>query len=132
MKIRVLIVSTLVAGMVGTAAPANAYYPDLALAGLLQSPFGALILGAAAHYSSQPPQRAPSPTKDCATGAPMRAQYYRDGSWDTIAKGRTNDRGEIKFKVKDRPGKYRVAVKAYTTPGGVSCFAGVSNVRTRN
>lgn len=129
-KIRLLVVVALVAGLLSPATPAQAYYAYVAIM-LTETPFGALVFGADAHYRTQPPRAAAGydPMEDCATGAPVRAQRKTADGWTTLAKGRTNDKGKVKFKIKNRSGRYRAVIKAYTTPDGANCYAGRSAVK---
>ncbi|MPZ71015.1 MAG: hypothetical protein GEU71_16050 [Actinobacteria bacterium] len=125
-----VIAAVLLANTLMFVGPAKAYYPTPGEIFFEQGLVGWLVL-VTLDYSSTPPQDAPalgagvSPTKDCATGAPVRIERKKKTGWVKVLKGKTNKKAKFKKKLDPaKPGKYRAHIPAYTTPDGNSCFEG--------
>ncbi len=65
--------------------------------------------------------------KACTEQRPVKLQYKTNSGWDTIASGKTNNKGKFSSEEKNREGQYRVKFPAYTAEGGYECFAGTSD-----
>ena len=65
-------------------------------------------------------------TDECSQNRPVKLQYKTGSGWQTVAKKKTNDKAKFKASVKDRTGKYRALVPAYTSPSGYDCFKSVT------
>ena len=68
--------------------------------------------------------------KACTEHRPVKLQYKTNSGWDTIASGKTNNKGKFDSEEKNREGQYRVKFPAYMAEGGYECYAGTSDPKS--